>query len=648
MTEIRRNEYIYHGLETTDSENRILDTLSIDSLLDSCVGSGISGEQADFCKAHDFAFYGSGWQSWGFGGEIDVGEYQKKYFPLVPQWKHYFTIPGTLPKLLRSKKLLVGSFIIYLRWNNGGKNVYLALASVGNVRFRNEFGMTEGEKALPPVNFYVNRKKRTITCTAYADGKTWHDGEKIAELATFAASDFFELRDKIQNLFASEKSVRFGTLEFLNSTPEKSKITVGGWESWYNHYADINQELIKGDLEGLSATENLIKKEFIEKKKPCVFQVDDGWEISLGDWDARRTRFPGGMTALASSISEKGYVPGLWMAPFIIDWRSEFAKAHRDWILCDKKGKPIAAGLNPLWGDMFGKEQPSLPWSYFCFDLSRDDVLNYLDNLIETAVNEWGFRYLKLDFLFAGMIRGSFKNGGAAYEWYDRAVKVLTKRTVNKKGERVAYLGCGLPFEASFNAFPLSRIGPDTKEDWDVAWMNTANFPSRTSAFANMQSTLGHAFWNQGVYINDPDVVFLRYENISLTDKEKILVALVNFLFASQIMHSDDPVHFDSEKEGSFTKKICSLYEQFGEEDFGVENKTSLCYFIFSKNRDSENPKYTGFINLGEKPVYIDRSELVSRFSKRVENLEAVVNYGEKTDEGYIFEPHSISLYEVK
>lgn len=629
MNGLERKEYYYHGAACTDSENRIFAVLSVDSLLDSLVGEKCGVNAAEFCKTNDFAFYGSGWQSWGFGGEIDAGKYQKRYFPIVPQWKQYFTVPGKLPKKLSSKKMLVGSFFMYLRWNVNGKNQYLAVASVGNT-----CGL------LPPVNFYVDRKKRKISCTVYADGNEWHEDDKIAELALFSASDFFELRKITQELFASDSAARFGSLGFLNTTLQGEKITVGGWESWYNHYADINNELIKGDLESLSHTENLIKTHFLDNKKPCVFQVDDGWEISLGDWDARRTRFPGGMTALASSISEKGYVPGLWMAPFIIDWRSEFAKSHRDWILRDKKGKPIAAGLNPLWGDTFGKEQPSLPWSYFCFDLSRDDVLAYLDHLIDTAVNEWGFRYLKLDFLFAGMIYGKFTNGGAAYKWYDRAVKVLTKRTVNKKGENVAYLGCGMPFEASFNAFPLSRIGPDTKEDWDVAWMKEAHFPSRTSAFVNMQSTLGHAFWNQGVYINDPDVVFLRYENISLDDKEKILISMVNYLFASQIMHSDDPVHFDAEKEGEFTKKIESLYKIFENEDFGVENRDSTSYFIFSKSE-----KYTGFINLSDESINIERNELISRFKEKPENLESVIEYGNRNGENFAFKPHSISIY---
>lgn len=626
-----KTEYLYHGTGITDTQNRIFDTLSIDTL----INVHVDESQRAFCKTHDFAFYASGWQSWGFGGELAAGKKQRRYKPVVPQWKQYVTVPGAKPKALRSKKLLVGSFFIYLRWNNEGKQTYLAIVSTGNVR-------QEDDKALPPVSFYVDRKKRTIICAACTEGKKWKNSEQIAELTVFTAGDFFELKEQTLSLFASDRAARFSRLDFLNMhmDEQESRLRIGGWESWYNHYADINNELIAGDLAGLGTTENLIKRTLLDTHAPCVFQVDDGWEIALGDWDARRDRFPAGMTALAASIAEKGYVPGLWIAPLIVDWRSELARAHRDWILRDRRGKPVAAGLNPLWGAVFGKEQPSLPYSYFCLDLSRDDVLSYLDALMEKAINEWGFRYLKLDFLFAGLLSGAHKNGGAAYEWYDRAVQTLTRRTHNSKGEPVAYLGCGMPFEASFNAFPLSRIGPDTKEAWDIGWMRRARFAARPSAFANMQSTLGHAFWDNAIYINDPDVVFLRYQNISLNDKEKLLVALVNFLFASQIMHSDDPVHFDEDNEGIFTKQVAALYEQFAGEEFGHENLSSTAYRIFTKDSF-----YIGCINLGEKPLTLSRAQLTQGAPC---TLDPVVTYAQDNGESYRFEPHSISIYKKR
>ncbi|WP_191014569.1 glycoside hydrolase family 36 protein [Treponema zioleckii] len=638
------NEYFYEGTGETDSCNREVTVFSIDELVDSCVPE----DKKSLCRQNDFFFYGSGWQSWGFGGEIEPNKNQDRYFPIVPQWKRYFSFPGKLPKKIfknknpKDKKLLAGCFIIYLRWTFESKNVYLALCSTGNIK------NDESSKDLPPVKFYVDRATRQISVTVYADGKTWKKGDKIARIKIFSANDFFELRESIQKMYAPNKKNRFGSLQFLNSNKNEDKIVVGGWESWYNHYADINQTLISEDLKGLGTTENLIKTYFIDNKKPCVFQVDDGWEQGLGQWDSLENRFPWGMAELASTISRKGYVPGLWVAPFIIDWRTEFAKAHREWILRDGKNKPVQAGLNLLWGAAFGKEQPGLPYSYYCLDLSRDDVLEYLDRLLEKVVNDWGFRYIKLDFLFAGMLRGKFKNGGSAYEWYERAVKVLTKRKVNKKGENVAYLGCGMPFESSFNSFPLSRIGPDTKEDWDVDYLKKCRFPARTSAFANMQSTLGHSFWDQGVFINDPDVVFLRYTNISLDDKEKMLIALVNYLFASQIMHSDDPVNFNTQNEGYFTSMVETLYEKFEGEEFGHVNKTSTEYFIFNKKGT-----FTGFINLGDEKVRVKKSDLrlANGTVPPEANLSRVVEFGSREIEGeiesFVFEPHSISIYEI-
>ena len=203
--QVTKTEYRYHGVGETDKQNRIIDTLSIDALLDARLsGTQDEKEQKAFCKANDFSFYGSGWQSWGFGGELDAGSLQKSYVPVVPQWKQYFTVPGVLPKQLRSKKLLVGSFFIYLRWNNNGKQTYLALASIGNVQQTDSHDEEEEQEPLPPVSFYVDRKKRTITCTIASDGKTWKNSEVMARLAVFSADDFFSLRDTTNALFASE------------------------------------------------------------------------------------------------------------------------------------------------------------------------------------------------------------------------------------------------------------------------------------------------------------------------------------------------------------------------------------------------------------------------------------------------------------
>ena len=646
-----RNTYsIVSATTEPDPHNRLFAVLQIDDLIKLVKRP----EQIKNCISNDFSFYGSGWQSWGFGGEIPCGQIQKDYIPLVPQWKQYISFPGTAPHSLSQKKYLKGQFVIYFRWGT----TYIAVVSTGDANTdyftatpsnADSFIEESRNKVMPPVQFYVDRHERTIHCTAYTDGKTWRTGEKIAELSVFVAYDFFALKEGISALFSQTLQHRMEPYEFLNCVADDPvrKLCIAGWESWYNHYADINEELISKDLEMLPKTQNLLTVRYLERRKPVVFQVDDGWEKALGDWEVNEQRFPSGMAALASSIEDKGFVPGLWIAPFIIDWRSKTAREHREWILRDKKGKPVPAGFHLLWGAPLGKDQPDKPYSYFCLDLSNDEVIEYLSNLMDTVINAWGFRYLKLDFLFAGMLNGVFKCGGSAYQWYDRALKVVTKAKASRDGKPVAYLGCGLPFGSSYNCLPLSRIGPDTKEAWDVNYLRKLHFAARTGAYANMQSTLGHAFWDKSVYLNDPDVVFMRYDNISLTDTEKELIVLVNYLFSSQVMLSDDPVSFNPSTEGYFTNHMDNLLKIFRGTEWAVQNKTEDTYCIYSRDL-----RYVGFINLSDKDVPLHdgqvHEELELEAVSPKDGFEPLLLHGRKTKNGYLMEKHSISIWELQ
>ncbi|MBO4705604.1 MAG: alpha-galactosidase [Spirochaetaceae bacterium] len=579
---ILRREYFFssHSDTTTpDSTHRPIDEIRIYSFLQEITGT--PADPKTFTS--NYAFSRTGWQSWDAGWETMADERTPRYIPfLIPALKKYIEVPESLYK----KDKEYGQFIIWLRWNN----FYLVAASTGNTP-----DACTTDTTLPPVQYELCRKTDTITCRIYSTGKTWKSGDKTAEISFFLAKNYFELKETISFLFHDS---RFKNLAFLGKTP-------GGWESWYNHYNKIDESLILEDLNALNTTGNLIKCMYIDKKQPVVFQIDDGWQEGTGQWEINKARFPHGFADLTAKIREKGYIPGLWIAPFIFDYRVPFIKRHPDWILRDKKGKPIPAGFNAPWGAPIGKEQPAGPHNYFVLDLSRDDVLQYLDGLIDRAINEWGFRYLKLDFLFAGMLYGCFKNGGAAYEWYNRAINVLTKRTKANNGEPVAYLGCGMPFESSFRQFPLSRIGADTKEAWDYAVLKAVRFNGRPSAYISMKDTLGHAYWNDAVYKNDPDVVFFRKENCTLTDSEKELLALVNKLFAGQIMYADDPAHFSPADEAPLTQKILALYDKLEGASFGNIRIAPDIYAIFSADC-----KYTGIINLTENEYTIAQGDL--------------------------------------
>ena len=206
---------------------------------------------------------------------------------------------------------------------------------------------------------------------------------------------------------------------------------------------------------------------------------------------------------------------------------------------------------------------------------------------METVINEWGFRYIKLDFLYAGMLFGDYEYPTASYKIYNRAVAKLTSRLTNKKGQPVAYLGCGLPFELSFKYMPLSRIGCDTYEHWNNKMARFLNWNGRNEAYLNLKDTLGHALWNNTVFANDPDVIFVRTQNCTLTEEEKILIAKTNILFGSQFMYSDDPG-----TEGTVERKLANQINEFRNkytgQEFGLIQTQEDIFKVFNRDRSIE------------------------------------------------------------
>lgn len=490
-----------------------------------------------------------GWQSWNPGFEVAPGQQQPSLTNrLIKAWNKYLVFPNTTFK--PDKNIILGQFISYLRWGD----FYLVFASVGNV-----------SRVLPPVQFIFDRAQNTITIEICDKGNDWRRDDITAQIEIFTASSFFECKDKLREIY---NSLHFAPIAHLGKTP-------GGWESWYNHYANINEALVLNDLEALTKTENVISKGSFSSR---IFQIDDGWEIALGDWQPRTDRFANGLAPIVQKIEAADFIPGLWIAPFIIDARSKTATEHPDWLLRDSKQKLVTAGFNPLWGKH---------GNFYCLDLSRDDVIEHLNNLMETVINEWGFRYIKLDFMYAGMLYGKYQTPTASYKIFNRAITVLTSRTKTKSGNPVAYLGCGIPFELSFKYTPLSRIGCDTYEHWVNKTARFLNWNGRNEAYLNLKDTLGHALWNNTVFANDPDVVFVRTQNCSLTPEEKLLIAKVNILFGSQFMYSDDP-----EKEGalerSLSMQITEFRNQFATEEFGLIQTQEDVFKIFNRTHTIE------------------------------------------------------------
>ena len=318
----------------------------------------------------------------------------------------------------------------------------------------------------------------------------------------FHAFDLYFAHGREENVF----DAWFGALGVKARTQEK----IAGYTSWYNRYENISAGSIREDLEGCVG--NL--------RPGDLFQIDDGWEPNVGDWlEADPAKFPDGMKQAADMIHAAGFRAGLWLAPFAANKASSLYREHQDWFLKDEKGKPWRAGCN--WGGFFG------------LDIDNPEVVDYLERVFHRVLDEWGYDLVKLDFLYAAAPFGTADETRAGR--MIRAMKLLRRLCWDK-----LILGCGVPVMPAFGLVDYCRIGCDVGLDWDdlphMRWAHRERVSTRQS----INNTVFRRQLNGRAWLNDPDVFFLREDNLKLTDEQKYVLATVNSVLGGVLLHSDN------------------------------------------------------------------------------------------------------------
>ena len=262
------------------------------------------------------------------------------------------------------------------------------------------------------------------------------------------------------------------------------------WCSWYSLYTGINEALLTRVFDALGDL-------------PFdVLQVDDGWQISIGDW-MPNDKFPSGMDALAAKISASGRTPGLWLAPLLVVPSSELFREHPDWLLRDTDGALVSAGFN--WGEPL-----------YALDTSHPEVLDWLAALMK-QVRTWGFDYLKLDFLYAGALPGKRHRDMPREAAYRNALRVMREAM----GTDAYFLTCGAPILPSLGLCDAMRIGPDVAEIWESHRDATLLYNPTTPGVKNAIRTTVNRLWLSPLVATDPDVAYFRSQHNSLTTGQK-------------------------------------------------------------------------------------------------------------------------------
>jgi alpha-galactosidase len=307
--------------------------------------------------------------------------------------------------------------------------------------------------------------------------------------------------DAVEGLFS-----KYGRLLKRENRVRLPRWNPVGWCSWYHYFGRLtwgdilkNLDLARGDPDWPFE----------------VFQVDDGYERDIGDWLEGKAGYPA-LRDIAGAIRERGFVPGIWTAPFSAAETSGLAARHPGWMVAEASGPKLCY---QAWGKRV-----------FALDTTRPEVQAWLFDVFR-ALKKAGFDYFKVDFLFAAAMAGSRLRNVTPIQAYREGLRVI-RRAVG----RSFVLGCGAPLLASAGFVDGMRVGEDTAPSWKT---KDSPFEGPNAYFA-LKNALQRQFLHRSLWLNDPDCLLLRSRDIELTAAEREMYALAAGAMDNMILVSDD------------------------------------------------------------------------------------------------------------
>ena len=363
------------------------------------------------------------------------------------------------------------------------------------------------------------------------------------------------------------------------SQPRVDRRRIIGWCSWYNLYASIGEQAL---LDHLGAAVRFRA----QYRAPLeFFQVDDGFVPEMGDWLDVKPQFPRGMAALLADIRAAGFVPGLWIAPFMVGNRSRLYAEHPDWVVTDRQtGRPIMP--MKFYGEFRWHKRSE---EYYVLDITHPDAEAWIRGVFRVWAREWGCGYFKTDFMHFGSDYGPDRA-----QWHVQGLSrvqvwMRMARLIREEIGDAVWLGCGGPIWAPTGLLDAVRIGRDVGVRWS----------GQQSAESLLRDQAARNFANGILWQADPDCILLRGRFHQLTDTEVRSLALFAGLSGGVLMTSD---HFDEippERRALFA-------------ELAAEQSVSPCDFpelsqggsvLIQRKRCTDGAVLISVFNTGEHPA---------------------------------------------
>ena len=412
-----------------------------------------------------------------------------------------------------------------------------------------------------------------LTLTCDLDGVPLAAGQSIASEEMFV--QFIDLP-------ADDPFAEYIDAVARHMNPRVPPASSAGWCSWYFYFRRVREDDVIANLKTADERRQVIPIDLI--------QIDDGYQTKVGDWLSINQKFPHGMKWLADQIRASGHTPGVWLSPFIAVRSSQLVQQHPDWLIRNTEDRPASTGR--AWGEITHG-----------LDVTHPGAQDYVRRVIDTAVREWGYPYLKLDFLFAAAHPGARRDPTLTRAQVLRRGLELIRETA---GDDVFLLGCGCPLGPAIGLMDGMRIGPDIalgSPSWlpryfGIAWplKNEMSFPAESNAARNVltRSATHRKWWR-----NDPDCLIVRPAR-HMTEAEARSWASVVGLSGGLILTSDDLPSLPRDRQ----RYLTSVLPPLGENALPLDlfERTTPELYVLHPNRKWESGVVAGVFNWDDRP----------------------------------------------
>lgn len=435
------------------------------------------------------------------------------------------------------------------------------------------------------LNEYSN-KKAFFQITYDLGRKMMAPGETIElDAIILGKGDALELKENYFNYLGRKSCV-----EMEQSNPK-------GWCTWYCFFNQITPEKIYQNINRIKELE--LPLEYI--------QIDDGYEKNVGDWLELIPEFNGKMNEVTDKIRKAGFKPAIWIAPFIADKKSKLYSDYPEFILRTDDGKPVDAGINPVWPGFV----------YYSLDVTNPFFVQYIQEVIRTITYDWGFDLLKLDFMYSAcMSTGRNMNFRLSRaELLKEGMDIIRKAA--KPGTE--FLGCGMPLSPALGSVGAMRVGNDTAPYWSRLSGFFLQSTAMVGARNSLRNLLTRSMMNKKLWVNDPDCFMVRDKNTRLNAHERKTDINAKLLAGGVVMLSDDFSELeqhDIELARRILKESGSFYHESAALDVMEREMPSIFY-----NRGG----YIGFFNFenGKKSLSVN----LRKYERHLPEMRKLVDF---------------------